>query len=409
MIRRFSHSSLDTYRQCPRKFKFQKIEKVEVPRQLLAHNYLGTTVHTQLAAAYRWAHDGKSYPLDDMLANYEADWEESVRRRVVPGAEHLTVDDYIEAGRKMLRAFHVRFQPFDRGVLLGAEMNLPFELERCPAGFTTRVDRVMKRPDGVYEICDYKTGKEMARGPSDPNFRQQMGMYQLAVQKTWADFEPIEISQYFLRHEEFVRCRLRPDELDELAEQFRAEVAEIFHAEKIDDWPTREGGHCRFCDYESLCPAKRHRKVLEEEGEEDDTVSPSALAAELADRYLEIDGQKKTLEAELKALREELIQIARDLELSRIVGNRGDVTVSIRPTEKFPTKSRDPLALAELTALVRGWGLDTCLKLDDTALKSLYTKGRLTADQLASLEEFITLEEGVTVRAVPRDSEEDEE
>ena len=68
---RFSHSSLDTFRQCPRKFWFRYVDRVKLPRRVFAHMQLGTIVHRQLAALYRQASDGKVCSRGELIAGYE--------------------------------------------------------------------------------------------------------------------------------------------------------------------------------------------------------------------------------------------------------------------------------------------------------------------------------------------------
>jgi len=208
---------------------------------------------------------------------------------------------------------------------------------------------------------------------------------------------------------------LRPDELDELAEQFRTEALEIVRAERLDDWPPRESGLCKYCDYARLCPVKRHQFVMEEE-DDDDTRATYQEAAELADTYAQLDYQEKQLKRELNVLKEQITAAARDLGISKIQGSAGEVTVSIRPTEKLPTKTENQERYAELSALVRSWDEDTrdlCLKLDNTAVLGLYRSGRLTENQRAGLDEFVSHGESVRVAAklseLPDEDEESDE
>jgi len=338
-----------------------------------------------------------------MLGDYEADWEGPVREKVVPGSESSTVDDDIAAGRRMLEQYWRKYQPFNEGAVLLTERKLNFELPNCPVGFTTRIDRLWKNGGGTVEICDYKTSKEIPAGPLDPSFRLQMAMYHLAVQEAFSDFKDIVLAQYYLRPDVVIRYRMRPDELDEMAELFRSEAHQIARAERLDDWPTKEAGHCRFCDYARICPAKRHQYALEA-----DTDTPERAtrqnAMELADRFLKVSAEGKRLEKELTALKIELTDAARDLGLSNLQGTLGQVSVTIRPAEKLPTRTGDQRMYAELSALVRSWGFDTCLEVNNTTLLKLYRSGRMTDEQKEKLKEFIQVIETSRVVAKPKHS-----
>lgn len=408
MLTRFSYSSLGTFRNCPQQFKFEKIDKVDVPKRFFAHTHLGSAVHRQLKTAYQWAVDGKLYPLETMLERYDGEWNEPIKKKIIPAGEHLTVDDSIESGRKMLTTFYERYQPFDQGVLLGAEMNLNFELPSSRFRFTARIDRLLKRDDGVVEICDYKTGRQLPAGADTPGFRRQMGLYQLAVQSAFPQFEQIELAQYYLKHDEVLRYRMRPDQLDELAEQFRSDVLATIDAERRSDWPPKESGLCDFCDYVHLCPAKRHRLALK--AEEDDDRSSLAKASELADRFAEANDAYNRLKAEREALRQEIIQTARGLSLTKLVGSGCDILVRTVAEDKLPTKTSDAGKFADLTFLVRQWGLEECFSLDGRVLlRDFFKRGRLTESQAKELEEYITRSERstVSVKKCNADAEDD--
>lgn len=402
MLSRYSHSALAMFRQCPRQYKFARIERVEVPRRLEAHTLLGNIVHRRLKDLYQWAADGKLYPLDDLLKAYALDWEKEARK-VEVSSEHMTVDDYIENGKQMLTDYYRKFQPFNEGKLLGAEMRLNFELPGTRFPVLAIVDRMMRLPDGTVQICDYKTGRTLPQGPTDPSFQRQMGLYQLGVQAKFPQFEEIELVQYYLKHEEPISYRMRPEELDELAEQFRVEIQETINAERLDDFPTRESGLCDFCDFFHLCPAKRHRLAVDAEAETEGEKTPVQLAVEKADKFAAITAQIKDLKNEQTALRDELLEAARELDLSRISGTEADVSVVIRPELKLPTKTTDPSRYADLSYLISQWGLEECFTLDGRILlKEIYARGRLSEERQQKLEEFITTVESSRVTVVKK-------
>ena len=391
MLNRYSHSSLDTFQTCPRRFKFRHLDKVDVPSRETADQRLGNAVHRQLQKAYQWAFDGKLITLEQMLELFNAEWNTPEARKVEVLQEHMTVDDYIAIGRTMLTRYYEKFQPFNDGVLLGAELNLSFSLPGTRYQFRGFVDRLWRRPDGVVEIWDYKTGNTLPRGPRDPAFRRQMALYQIGVQTMYPDFTDIELVQYFLKHGELIRSKLREDELDELVEQFRQEVHASIEAERLDNFPAVESGLCNFCEYFQLCPAKRHRLILEKEGGEGgDERATMETAAELAEKFIALDKQLKDIKQEHAALKDDIIQAARDLQLQKLAGTTADITVKLGTEEKLPTKTENPNAVAELSQLVRQWGLDECFTLDNTVfLRDIYKKGRLSDEQLAKLSTYL--------------------
>jgi len=410
MVKKFSHSSLGTFRNCPRQFKFQYIDKVAIPRRVFAHLQLGTIVHRQLAWLYRASSDGVEIAGDELLRRSDEDWAKLDPAALEVSGEYLGVDDYVENGRRMLRTFYERYRPFRSGALIGVEMGIDFTLPETPFVFRSIVDRALKLDNGVLEIADYKTGGGNLPAADDPAFRTQMGLYQLAMQTKHPQFREIELVQYWLKHDEEVRTRLRPDELDELIYQLKDEVLATRLAEQLDDWPTKESTLCNYCDYFKLCPAKRHRLMLETESDSDKT---TALAAsELADRYITVHEKSAQLKAEEEALKEDLKRVARDLAVEKLTGRQGDVLVKLGSDQKLPTKSADPKAFAEVTNLIRQWGPDyeAFFKLDgDAVMKELYQKGRLDDAQRKALDEFVVVKDRSRITVRRRDAADDDE
>jgi RecB family exonuclease len=411
MPTQYSVSRLGTFRTCPRKYKFQYIEKIRIPDRVSAVLYMGAAVHRQLAKAYTLGSDGVLYPLEDMVGAYKAEWEKTGKEKIEVASDQLTVDDYIRNGEEMLRRFYEKYQPFNQGKLLGAELFLRFQLPGAPYRFVAVIDRLWKRDDGVVEICDYKTGKNLPQGPRDPYFYRQMGLYQLAVKSIYPQFEQIEQAQYFLKHDEIISHRMSTDELDELAEEMRQDVLQTIQAERLDDFPTQEGGHCNYCEFVRLCPAKRHRLIIDAEEEASETEKASMKsAAELADKYVAVDGQLKQLRAEHDALKEDIIRAASDLGFDTLAGRDADIAVRSAQEEQFAGKSADPQAFIQLTKLVRDWQLDECFTLDTRALmKEFFRTERLSPERLDELRKYVVSREShrVTIRRRRKTNEEE--
>ncbi|UCE23436.1 MAG: PD-(D/E)XK nuclease family protein [Candidatus Zixiibacteriota bacterium] len=390
MLSSYSFSSLDTYRVCPRKFKYAYVDRVPIPPKVTADTYLGNAVHRVLRKLYTLGADGILMPMDRAIEAYLEEWQKLDRNSITSPSDYYTIDDYIRIGKEMLVRHYEHYQPFDQGTLLGAEMHLTFQLPGTPFKFKSYIDRLWKKDDGTVEICDYKTGQSTIL-PHDRRFVYQMGLYQLAVQANFPQYESVDLAQYLLRKDEIVSHRLRPDELDMLAEQLRLDVNDTIESTRKDDFPAQEGSHCTYCSYHHLCPAKIHRRMLEEEEQSGDTGEISALQLkELADEYLRVYSDSKRIDAELDGIKEKLLNIARDHDLSRFDGDSGKVTVSVSRKDEFISKTRDQKAFAQLSALCRKLQLDEYFSLDARGLmKEVYQKKRLPDDILNQLKEFV--------------------
>ncbi len=412
MLKRYSHSALRTYRDCPRQFKFRYVEKVKTVRKLSADTHLGSVVHRVMRQLYRLGADGIVLPQEDMTDIYDEAWRSTDLNTITAPSDYYTIDDYQRIGREMLQSHHARYQPFKPGTLLGTELRCTFTLPGTDIRLTAIIDRLMRRDDGVLEICDYKTGQRLPQ-PHDADYFYQMGIYHLAVKESYPDIETVEVVQHMLRSDEKVNYRYSEEELELLTEDIRLVVLETMRALHYDDFPASEGNHCRYCDFVELCPAKRHKLMLEKEEEGDDDRSAAEIARDLATRYVKIYESERELKAEKDALRADLTRLSREQNWSVLRGEGGDVKISLKTNSKFVTKSRDADAFAHLNMLVRDLKLDDYLVIDATALmKDIYRKKRLPEEQLARLKEFVIDEEEsrITVKlAKPTDDDNDDE
>lgn len=411
MIGTYSHNSLDSFASCPRRFKFSYIERTEVPERVTADLYLGNAVHRSLGRLYEMASNGVVWPLNDMLAFYGSEWDKPDRAAIEVQKDFMTVDDYIRSGEKMLRNYYERYQPFDSVKVLGVELDLFGRIPETPYRLRGRIDRLSKRPDGVTEIVDYKTGGTLPHGGRDPQFLDQMGLYHLLVRENYPDLGEIELVQYYLKMDELVRYRMSEEDVDLLLESVKGIIREAIRAEKLDEFPAREGGICNYCQYVKLCPAKRHRLILEHEaGAVAESEQKSALTAEtLAAQFIELDGRKKEIEAELTALRDSIIGTARELHLSKLSAPAGTVSVTLATEEKLPTKAGDPEAFIELSSLIRQWQIDEAMTIDLRALEEIYRKQRLSAEQQEAIRKYFVKKEStrVTVRRTKQENSEE--
>lgn len=357
-------------------------------------------MHDVLRKLYEVGSFGRLVSLEDAFSQYDAAWEKLAGAPVEVANENMAVDDYIISGRKMLNDYYEKHKPFDEGKLLGVESTINFHLPGTLIPIQVKIDRLWKRPDGVVEIVDYKTGRYLPRGGTDEKFFDQMGLYQLGVQATWPQFEKVELVQPFLALDESIRYQATPEDLDMLTERVRSTVMEVRNSERLGEFPTKEGPFCAFCDYNQLCPAKRHERLLNEEEKsgagKDSTIQS---ASKLASEFLEVDSEIKRLKVTHKALKEDVKQVAADLEVNRLVCPGGEVTVKPSVKEKFITKTEDAEAFADLSFLVRQYQLDDYFKLDSGALmKDIYAMKRLENDKLVKLEKFVRTVDSTTVR-----------
>jgi DNA helicase II / ATP-dependent DNA helicase PcrA len=229
-----SASDIDTYRICPLKYKFARVFRI--PQEPTIHQRFGIVVHQVLERF----HTGGPNSLEQLQELYDVSWrrsglgdsddERQFRRR---GAEAL--ERYWEAER----ASDAEPVWFERS----------FSFKLGPHLLRGRVDRVDRRPDGSYELIDYKTGK--AKTEDELREDVQLSLYQMGARESWR-LETSAQSYFYVMTGEKVPVTHSPEELERVSATV-AEIADGILAQEFEPKPSYD--ICRFCDYRIICPA----------------------------------------------------------------------------------------------------------------------------------------------------------
>ena len=76
---RTSYSALETFRQCPQKYKFQEIDKIKTPKSKEA--VFGTLVHSGLR--HLFSRDPLYPSLDEVIEHFRASWSSAEIAEIV--------------------------------------------------------------------------------------------------------------------------------------------------------------------------------------------------------------------------------------------------------------------------------------------------------------------------------------
>ncbi|MCP4705416.1 MAG: PD-(D/E)XK nuclease family protein, partial [candidate division Zixibacteria bacterium] len=249
-----------------------------------------------------------------------------------------------------------------------------------------QLDKLIQRADGVVEIIDYKTQSRLPT-QQDLDNNLQMALYQHAVNFLWPQFDKIELKQIYLRQGIAMSTVMDQDKLDMLKQDSINSILEIEQAARDDDFPVRESPLCDYCPYFELCPAKRHRQALEDESA--DVLDPKT-GKELAEKYLQLNYEKKKLDSELKALKVDIIGYCDKTDMSRLDTDSGFIKITSNEKDGFPSKTEDSKAFIKMSQLARAADLDECFKLEPNILfKELFAKERLDESLMEELGKFL--------------------
>jgi RecB family exonuclease len=201
---------------------------------------------------YEALRQGHTYTLGELLELYEKQWAKSWHFGIRTGPE--TEQEQLVRGARCIENYYRAYQPFaeSRTEILEETVEFPLDLGWCGERFVIgKIDRLASRPDGTYEIHDYKTGKL-----NDDNLAKswrQLTLYQCVIQFSHPEIRNVELVLHYLEYgENFRRAQTRP----EIAETLRDTKREIIYVESQVSFPPNPSLLCDWCEFRDGCPAR---------------------------------------------------------------------------------------------------------------------------------------------------------
>ena len=199
----YSHSRLETYRNCPLKYKFQYLDKIKREEESI-EAFLGSRFHEAMEVIYRKIRF-EIISLNDLIAFYENNWERKFHDKVIIADDSRKAEDYKKLGKQFIKDYYHRYHPFNQTKILGVERIIMVNLENNGRyrlrGFIDRLDRTDK---GTYEIHDYKTSGSLPEQRKMDTDRQ-LALYQIAVQNMWNDVNEVELVWHYVAFDKEIR------------------------------------------------------------------------------------------------------------------------------------------------------------------------------------------------------------
>jgi DNA helicase-2/ATP-dependent DNA helicase PcrA len=229
-----SASDLDTYRICPLKYKFARVFRI--PQEPTIHQRFGIVLHQALERF----HSSGGGSLSTLIELFEASWRRS------GFGDSDDERQFHERAREALERYWRQDQESDAEPVW-FERSFAFRLG--PHLLRGRVDRVDRRPDGSYELIDYKTGKPKTADELREDV--QLSLYQMGARESWRLETSAQSYVYVLTGE-----KVPVTHSDEELERVKTTVAAIAGGILGQDFePKPSPDVCRLCDYRIICPA----------------------------------------------------------------------------------------------------------------------------------------------------------
>lgn len=241
----FSATKINTYRDCPLRFKFQHVLNVPSPPKMPLN--IGNAMH---AVAERMP-DGVLEGRDETTAEqdawgvFEQEWD------VMPYMLQETKrGEDAQSARDVIRTYleWVRGNP---NKPKGTE--IPFKVVLDGAEIRGKIDRVEQRPDGEYEVVDFKTGSSM-KTKRTISEDVQLNVYAMAIKELHGRL-PKRASLVYLKKNKIIPYDVDCESYEAAVEGIRETIGEIL--DENNEFPAMPSpSACRFCDYGAICDEK---------------------------------------------------------------------------------------------------------------------------------------------------------
>jgi len=394
----YSNSRIQSFEQCPRKYKFRYIDNIRTDREGI-EAFVGKRVHETLEKLYTDLKFSKLDTLDELLSYYESIWEKNWHGKIAIVREGISPGHYFKTGYDCIRQYYQRYQPFNQGKTLGLEERIEMKIKNDTKQYSIQgyIDRLTWIPETeTYEIHDYKTG---ATVPTQEEVDQdrQLALYQLGILQRWPDAKNIVLIWHYLVADRELRSTRTIKDLQTLEK----EVIDVIHQIEAESargaWDVKISALCGWCEYKSICPAFKHEATIE-------TLPPNLYlqdsGVKLVQTYSSLEEEKSDYQAKIKKIEEEQRKVE---EAAIAYATKEGVTVldgpgyklQIKSEDEFkvPRKSEDPFAWELLrTTLKNASKLEDVSTVNGAMLKYALKKGAWPEGVVKTIRELVKQE-----------------
>ena len=238
-----SYSQINTYQQCPLKYKYHYI--LQIPRPPKHYLSFGQSLHTTLDQfAKKYKERLQTVQFSDLLDLYVRSW-------LKEGYEDEKEEkDYWETGKGILFAFLTQIKKQNPRII---DTEKRFKLNFDEFKLAGVIDRIDERK-GEWVIIDYKTGKE-----EKPHFMKedlQLPIYSLAAQEIFGK-KVRKVGRYYLKTLNEIIIEFSDDELEQSKDNVETIAKQMFADE---EFAPKTSILCNYCDFKDICPKMQNNK-----------------------------------------------------------------------------------------------------------------------------------------------------
>ncbi len=371
----YSFSQIQTYIQCPLKYKFRYVDKIVPEFEENLHLILWTEVHSALEWLYNKINNFQKPSYDELEQVFVESFQEKANKIDV---EDKQKEEFLERWKYYLKSFYDKHFPFEDIKVIWTEIQLYIDLQDN-IKFQGFIDRLDKKWDD-FILTDYKTNKNLP--PEDKTlYEEQLTLYALWVkQKYQKYFKKIYGNLVYLHFELQDFWEITEESIKQVADKYKKLALEIetkkaeYNLWNKEAFPEKENPNCKFCDYKELCPLFAHFYWKVEDFELSEDVIKSMI-----DHYVKLNKQKKDIEKQLEQDKKILIDFAQKHWLKKIYGNDEKLSIVSYKGIKILDKDKIKEKLEQLGVL------DQTLDVDRFKLKKLLDSWKITNTDLQDL------------------------
>lgn len=363
----YSNSRIETFEQCPQKYKFRYIQNIRTETEGV-EAFVGKRVHETLEKLYRDLKMTKLHTVEELLQFYEGEWEKNWHGHVRVVREGITPGHYFALGKQCIVDYYKRYHPFNQGRTLGLEERIEMKLKDGDKTYSVQgyIDRLTwDSATETYEIHDYKTGNTVPT-QQDADEDRQLALYQLGLLQRWPDAKRVKLIWHYLAADKEIVSARTPTDLATLERDVIDVIHLIEEETKLGRWNVRVSRLCEWCEYKAICPAWKHPVAME-------ILTPNEYlqdtGVQLVQKFADLEAKKADLQAEIKALTQEQSKIeeaaiayAQKENVLTLDGPEHRLVFKSEDEFRAPTKSEDPFAWELLRTTLKNAG-----KLEDVS------------------------------------------
>jgi len=381
----FSHSKIGAFENCPLQYKFNYIDKIKVEQEDTVETFLGSRVHEALEKLYKDLKFEKLLPLKELIDHFNKQWKENWNPTIKINRNY-SEDNYRKMGVRYLTDYYNRYKPFQEKII-GLETTDMLDLSENYK-FHIRIDRLVDKGNGVYEVHDYKTSNSLPKQQKLDEDRQ-LAMYSLWVKLNFKDCRKVRLVWHFLAFDKEMDSFRTVEQLEDLRKEV---VAKIKNIENTKKFPANETALCSWCNYQGICPLFKHEVELEEK-EVNEYLNDSGV--KLVNEYVKLKAEQKEYNHEadekLEKLKEALIEFCKKENIEIVIGSDNKISVKEYESIKFPAKGSKERE--ELVKMLKKIGkFDEITDLDIYALARIVKSREWAETEMKKLEEFGTVD-----------------